>query len=70
MSEKRFDLKSIHFKKYTVIIYDNLTEKELNLSMFEVIDLLNEVASSEYDLKQLRNDINKKIDEVIQNENR
>ena len=68
MSEKRFDLKSIHFKKFTVIIYDNLTEKELNLSMFEVVDLLNEVASSEYDLKQLRDDINKKIDEVVQNE--
>lgn len=68
MNEKRFDLKSIHFKKFTVIIYDNLTEKELNLSMFEVVDLLNEVASSEYDLKQLRDDINKKIDEGVQNE--
>ena len=30
MTEKRFDLKSIHFTKFTVIIYDNLTEKELN----------------------------------------
>ena len=64
MTEKRFDLKSIHFTKFTVIIYDNLTEKELNLSMFEVVDLLNEVSQSGYNLVQLKEDIIKKLDKI------
>lgn len=54
MREKRFDLKSIHFKKFTVIIYDNLAEKELHLSIYEVIELLNRVSQSEYDLRKIK----------------
>lgn len=65
MTEKRFELRSAHFYKLEVVVYDRLKDKELDLSIYELIELLNDIAQSEYDLKQLRDDINKKIDEVI-----
>ena len=69
MIEKRFELRSAHFYKLEVTIYDKLEDKELDLSIYDLIILLNEIAQSEYDLKQLRDDINKKLDEVINHEN-
>lgn len=69
MIEERFELRSAHFYKLEVTIYDKLEDKELDLSIYDLIVLLNEMAQSEYDLKQLRDDINKKIDEVIKHEN-
>lgn len=69
MIEERFELRSAHFYNLEVTIYDKLEDKELDLSIYDLIVLLNEMAQSEYDLKQLRDDINKKIDEVINHEN-
>lgn len=69
MIEERFELRSAHFYKLEVTIYDKLEDKELDLSIYDLIVLLNEMAQSEYDLKQLRDDINKKLDEVINYEN-
>lgn len=68
MSGERFELRSAHFYKLEVVIYDKLEDKELDLSIYDLIVLLNDIAQSEYDLKQLRDDINKKIDEVILND--
>ena len=68
MTENRFELRSAHFYKLEVVVYDKLEDKELDLSIYDLIILLNDIAQSEYDLKQLRDDINKKIDEVILND--
>ena len=44
MTEKRFELKSIHFHKLNIVIYDNLKEVELHLSIYELVNLLNQVS--------------------------
>ena len=64
--DKRFDLKSVHFKKLTIKIYDKFEDKELDLSLFEIVDLLNEVAEPEYTLKDFRDDVCDKIDEIME----
>lgn len=68
MTAKRFELKSIHFHKLSIVIYDNLKEEELYLSIFEVEHLLNEVSQQEYDLKRLGDEIKDKLDEIIEKE--
>jgi hypothetical protein len=65
MTEKRFELKSVHFKKLDIVIYDRLNEKELHLSIFEVVDLLNDVSQTEFDLHRLREYAIQKLDEMI-----
>ena len=62
---KRFTLNSIHFNKLTVEIFDNLEAKHLYLSIYEIINLLNEVAQTEYDLKQLRDEFFSRFDRII-----
>ena len=64
MTKKRFELQSWHFKENKGRIYDNLENKELVLSIYELITLLNEVSQSEYDLIKLGNEIKLKIDEL------
>lgn len=66
MTVKRFELKSIHFHKLDIVIYDNLKEEELHLSIFEVEHLLNEVAQQEYDLKRLGDEIKSKLDKMME----
>lgn len=68
MTMKRFELKSIHFHKLNIVIYDNLKKEELHLSIFEVEHLLNEVSQQEYDLKRLGDEIKDKLDEIIEKE--
>ena len=68
MTEKRFQLISVHFRKLKVVIYDNLEDIELNLSIYELVDLLNSVSQRDYDLKKLKEDICQKLDEVVLNE--
>ena len=68
MTDKRFELKSIHFHKLDIVIYDNLKEEELHLSIFEVEHLLNEVSQQEYDLKRLGDEIKSKLDEIMKKE--
>lgn len=62
---KRFTLKSIHFNKLTVDLFDNQEAKHLHLSIYELVDLLNNVSKQEYDLLKLREDVCKKIDLII-----
>ena len=65
MTKKRFTLHSIHFKELTVDIFDNLEAKHLHLSIYELVELLNEVSQSEYDLKRVGNEIQNKLDELF-----
>lgn len=68
MTEKRFQLMSVHSRKLEFGIYDNLEDIELNLSIYELVNLLNNVSQRDYDLKKLKEDICQKLDEVILNE--
>ena len=65
MSEKRFELKSWNFQKLKGSIYDNQESKTYYITLYEIIDLLNEVSQSEYDLKKIRNEIQDKLDELF-----
>ena len=66
MTEKRFELRTYHFKELKAVVYDHLEEKELVLSIYDLMDLLNEVAQSEYDFEKLGNELKDKIDELIE----
>lgn len=61
---KRFELKSWNYNYLNGKVYDNLKKEELHLSLYEIVDLLNEVSQSEYDLIQLKEDIIKKLDKI------
>jgi len=65
---KRFELMSVHFYKLEVVVYDWLEDKELELSIYDLINLLNEVSQKDYNLKMLKKDICQKLDEVILND--
>ena len=65
MTENRFELRSVHFYKLEVVVYDKLEDKELDLSIYDLIVLLNDIAQSDYDLKMLKKEIIEKLDEVI-----
>ena len=54
IENKRFQLMSVHFRKLEFVIYDNLEDIELNLSIYELVDLLNNVSQRDYDLKKLK----------------
>lgn len=66
MTEQRFKLLSYHFNDLQAEIKDNLTNETLHLSLYELVDLLNEVAQKEYDLKQLRDDFFSRFDRAIE----
>ena len=68
MTEKRFELKSIHFHKLNIVIYDNLKEVELHLSIYELVILLNQVSQQEYDLNRLGDEIKSKLDKIMEKE--
>ena len=68
MTAKRFELKSIHFHKLNIVIYDNLKEVELHLSIYELVILLNQVSQHEYDLKRLGDEIKSKLDKIMEKE--
>lgn len=65
MTEKRFTLKSIHISKLKITLFDNQESKHLNLSIFELVDLLNSVSKQEYNLLLLKEDITGKIDKIM-----
>ena len=60
---KRFELLSWNFQKLKGRIYDYQEDKTLYITLYETIDLLNEVSQSEYDLKSVGKEIQDKIDE-------
>ena len=61
---KRFELKSWNFNHLNGKIYDNLKKEELHLSLYELVDLLNEVSQAEYTLYNLKEDIIQKLNEI------
>lgn len=63
---KRFELQRICFQKLQVVLYDYLEDRELYLSIYELVNLLNEVSYRDYSLKMLKEDICQKLDEVIE----
>lgn len=66
MTEKRrFILKSIHFNDLLIVVYDNLKEKELHLTIYELVGLLNKVAQKEYDVQIFRKEMNELLDKLI-----
>ena len=62
--ETRFQLFSFSFRKLEVKLYDNLKKEALVLSIYELVDLLNTVSQSEYDLRNVVQEINLKLDEI------
>ena len=64
MTEKRFELKSWSYNHLNAKIYDNLKKEELHLSLYELVDLINEVSQAEYTLHNLKEDIIQKLDEI------
>ena len=65
MTEKRFELKSWNYNKLQAVIWDNLTDKKLVLSLFEIIELLNEVSQPEYDTIKIGREIMDKLAELF-----
>ena len=65
MTEKRFELRSWNYNKLQAKIYDNQEGEQLVLSLYEIIDLLNKVSQSEYDLKRVGSEIQDKLDELF-----
>lgn len=63
--DKRFELKSFNFQDLNGVLYDNLFEKELRLSLYGIIDLLNEVSQGKYDIVKLQYQINEQFDEIL-----
>lgn len=61
MTEKRFELKSYHFKEMKIFVYDHLEDKELVLSIYELVDLLNKVSEEEFDFITRKKEIKEKI---------
>ena len=62
MTEKRFELLSYHFNDLQAAeIKDNLTNETLHLSIYGLVDLLNEVSQQDYDLRKLK----EVFDEII-----
>lgn len=68
MTEKRFELKSWNYTKLQGVIYDNQNKETLRLSLYEIIELLNKVSQSEYDLRKVGDEIQEKLDELFKKE--
>ena len=61
MTEKRFELKSYHFKEMKLFVYDHLEDKELILSIYDLVNLLNEMSKQEYEFLMAKKEIKEKI---------
>ena len=65
MSGKRFELWSWDFSDMCGVLYDKSEKKELHLSLYKLVDLLNDVSQQEFDLKQFKDEIVSKLDEMV-----
>lgn len=63
--DKRFELTQYNFQDLNAVIYDNLEDKEIHLSIFALVNLLNTFAQKEYDLLRLRKGIDEIFDKLI-----
>lgn len=66
MTGKRFELWSWDFADMCGVLYDKSEKVELHLSIYKLVELLNDVSQQEYDLKQFRDEIINKLDEVVE----
>lgn len=62
---KRFELKSWNYNKLQAVIWDNLNEEKLVLSLYEIIELLNKVSQPEYDTIRVGREIMDKLAELF-----
>ena len=62
----RFELKSYNFKDLRIILYDHLNKEELNLTLYELIELLNKETQQEYDFRKLGDEINIKLKNLME----
>lgn len=68
MTGRRFELKSWHYNELRAVIYDNQNEETLELSLYAIIELLNKVSQSEYDLRKAGDEIQEKLNELFKKE--
>lgn len=66
--DERFELKQYNFQDLNAVIYDNLEDKEIHLSIFALVNLLNTFTQKEYDLLRLKKDIDESFDKLIEEE--
>ena len=62
---KRFELKSWNYPKLQGVIWDNLNDEKLVLSLYEIIELLNKVSQPEYDTIRVGREIMDKLAELF-----
>lgn len=61
---KRYDLRAYHFHELRAVIYDNLEKKELELNIYEIINLLNEATQEDYDKQKILEEIKDRLNEI------
>lgn len=66
MTEKRFELKSWSYDKLQAVIWDNLNDEKLVLSLYEMIELLNRISQPEYDTIRVGREIMDKLAELFE----
>ena len=62
---KRFELKSWNYNRLQAVIWDNLNDEKLVLSLYEIIELLNKVSQPEYDTIRVGREIMDKLAELF-----
>ena len=62
---KRFELRSWNYNKLQAVIWDNLNDEKLVLSLYEMIELLNKVSQPEYDTIRVGREIMDKLAELF-----
>ena len=65
MTNKRFELLSWDFIEMRGVLYDRQEKKQYNLSIYSLVELFNDILQQEYDLKQFRDEIISKLDEIV-----
>lgn len=65
MKTERFELRAYHFHKLTIELYDNLKDEELYLSIYELINLLNDVTRKEYDLMKAKKELTEILEHIM-----
>ena len=63
--KKRFELRSWNYNKLQAVIWDNLNDEKLVLSLYEMIELLNKVSQPEYDTIRVGREIMDKLAELF-----
>ena len=62
LDNKRFRLRQVNFQDLEIVIYDNLEDKQMRLSIYELVNLLNDFTQEEYDFFCLKKNIDELFD--------